>query len=127
MAKNSEKAIKKTTNKISRSADNSGTRSLDNKQYKARNPMDIEYVNETHVADFTKALDYDPIEGYDSSNAEHISAWTDALPVISTTEKQRKTLKRKLKEQEAATPKGISHSLMQYPLIVSFHLILFCS
>lgn len=126
MAKNSEKALKKTTNKIARSADNSGTRSLENKHYKAENPMDIEYVNETHVADFMKALDYDPIDGYDSSNTEHISAWTDALPVRSTssskttTKKQKKTSKRKLIEQEAAKPKGISHSLMQYPLIVSF-------
>jgi hypothetical protein len=126
MAKNSEKAVKKTTNKIVRSADDSGTRSLENKRYEAQNPMDIEYVNETHVADFMKALDYDPIDGYDSSNAEHISAWTDALPVRSTnattipiTKKQRKTSKRKLLEQEAAKPKGISHSLMQYPLIVS--------
>lgn len=126
--KNSEKAVKKTTNKITKTADDSGTRSLDNKQRKKQqNPMDIEYVNEMHVEDFVKALQYDPVNGPSTSDAEHISAWSDALPSrtsSSTTRsmnKSKKSSKRKLLEQEAANPKGISHSLMQYPLIVSFN------
>lgn len=126
MAKNAEKAIKKTTNKIARGADNYGTKRLDdNKHSKMENPLDVEYVNQVHVSDFMKALAYDPVKGVDTSNAEHISAWTDALPVRSTSsssssnKKQKKPSKRKLREQEAAKPKGISHSLLQYPLIVS--------
>lgn len=130
MVKNSEKAVKKTTNKIIKSADNSGTKCFEDKNYKIENPMDVEYVNEVHVSDFMKALAYDPVKGVDTSNAEHISAWTDALPVRSTssnTKNQNKPSKRKLREQEAAKPKGISHSLLQYPLIVSlFDLLLFC-
>jgi hypothetical protein len=123
MAKNSEKAVKKTTNKIVKSADNSGTKCLEDKNYKIENPLDEEYVNEVHVSDFMNALAYDPVKGVDTSNAEHISAWTDALPVrgtTSSTKNQKKPSKRKLREQEAAKPKGISHSLLQYPLIVSF-------
>lgn len=127
MARNAEKAVKKTTNKIARGADNHGTKRLDdNKHCKIENPLDVEYVNEIHVSDFMKALAYDPVKGVDTSNAEHISAWSDALPVRSTsssssssTKKQKKPSKRKLREQEAAKPKGISHSLLQYPLIVS--------
>jgi hypothetical protein len=128
--KNSEKAVKKTTNKITKTADDSGTRSLDTKEYrkKQQNPLDIEYVNEMHVEDFVKALQYDPVNGPSTSDAEYISAWSDALPSISnstrSTNKAKKSSKRKLQEQEAAKPKGISHSLMQYPLIVSFSLLL---
>lgn len=126
MAKNAEKAIKKTTNKIARGADNFGTKRLDDKNYKIENPLDVEYVNEVHVSDFMKALAYDPVKGVDTSNAEHIAAWTDALPVRSTSsssKNQTKPSKRKLREQEAAKPKGISHSLLQYPLIVSLRLM----
>ncbi|KAL0146125.1 acyl transferase/acyl hydrolase/lysophospholipase [Mucor lusitanicus] len=132
MAKNAEKAIKKTTNKIARGADNYGTKRLDdNKHSKMENPLDVEYVNQVHVSDFMKALAYDPVKGVDTSNAEHISAWTDALPVRSTSsssssnKKQKKPSKRKLREQEAAKPKGISHSLLQYPLIIIIGAIMF--
>ncbi|KAL9551229.1 hypothetical protein MBANPS3_004360 [Mucor bainieri] len=132
MARNAEKAIKKTTNKIARGADSYGTKRLDdNKHGKMENPLDVEYVNEVHVSDFMKALAYDPVKGVDTSNAEHISAWTDALPVRSTssstssTKKQKKSSKRKLREQEAAKPKGISHSLLQYPLIIIIGVIMF--
>ncbi|KAG2229866.1 acyl transferase/acyl hydrolase/lysophospholipase [Thamnidium elegans] len=135
--KNSDKAVKKTTNKIVSAADDSGTRSLNTQEYrKKKNPLDIEYVNETHVQDFLKALEYDPIkssnnESVDTSNAEHISAWTDALPVLSTSTPRsvkpmsKRSSKRKLIEQEAAKPKGISHSLLQYPLIFVISLIMF--
>ncbi|KAL7308885.1 hypothetical protein PS15m_011024 [Mucor circinelloides] len=128
MAKNAEKAIKKTTNKIARGADNFGTKRLDDKNYKIENPLDVEYVNEVHVSDFMKALAYDPVKGVDTSNAEHIAAWTDALPVRSTSsssKSQTKPSKRKLREQEAAKPKGISHSLLQYPLIIIISVIMF--
>ncbi|CEP17561.1 hypothetical protein [Parasitella parasitica] len=128
MVKNSEKAVRKTTNKIVNSADNSGTKCFEDKNYEIENPLDVEYVNEVHVTDFMKALAYDPVKGVDTSNAEHISAWTDALPVRSTsssTRSQKKPSKRKLREQEAAKPKGISHSLLQYPLILIIGLIMF--
>ncbi|KAI7900709.1 acyl transferase/acyl hydrolase/lysophospholipase [Cokeromyces recurvatus] len=108
MIKNSDKAIKKTTNKIINTADDSGTRSLDGQQ---NNDLYQEYVNETHVADFIKALSYDPIH-------EYISAWTDALPV------SKRTSKRKLKEQEAAKPKGISYLFLRYPFILFAYILL---
>lgn len=124
--KNADKAVKKTTNKIVNTADGSGTRCLETQEYhKNKNPLDVEYVNETHVQDFLKALEYDPINStIDTSNAEHISAWTDALPPINTPRSlkpspSKRSTKRKLVEQEAAKPKGISHSLLQYPLVVS--------
>lgn len=129
VSKNSDKAVKKTTNKISKGADDSGTRCLNNineiKQ-KKKNDLEIEFVNEMHVQDFKKALEYDPINMTPSNSTEHISAWTDALPSRSTstptTNKKSSSTKksrRKLAEQEAAKPIGVSHSLMQYPLIVS--------
>lgn len=72
------------------------------------NYLDRDYVNEVHVQDFIRALAYDPVSN------EHISAWTDALPTV----RNSKASKRKLREQEAANPKGVSHFLLQYPLIV---------
>lgn len=125
--KNSDKAVKKTTNTCVTTADDSGTRCLDNKEYsKHQNPLDIEYVNEMHVKDFTKALEYDPLNTSESNNPEHISAWTDALPAIPAISnstpikaKSKRSTRRKLAEQEAATPKGFTHALVQYPLIVS--------
>lgn len=132
-SKNSEKAVKKTTNKIEKTADDSGTRCLNQrKSTKKRSELDTEYVNETHVKDFLKALEYDPVNGNpltpSDTGAEHISAWTDALPSRSTssstsTKKSTKRSRRKLAEQEAAKPKGVSHVLMQYPLIVSLSLL----
>ncbi|PHZ11048.1 triacylglycerol lipase [Rhizopus microsporus ATCC 52813] len=53
-------------------------------------------------------------------DAEHISAWTDALPgrsVRQNVDKKLKKSKRRLKQQEAAKPNGISYSLLRYPLI----------
>lgn len=102
-------AIKKTTNAIENNTDQSGTKKLD----QPINYLDQDYVNEQHVQDFMNALAYDPIKN------EHISAWTDALPVRNS-----KVSKRKLKEQEAANPKGISHFLLQYPLIVKYSILL---
>jgi hypothetical protein len=124
VSRNSDKAVKKTTNKIAKAADDSGTRCLNNKK-KHISELDIEYVNELHVQDFLKALEYDPINVSPSTSTdnstEHISAWTDALPSRSTSSSLKTTKKsrRKLVEQEAAKPKGVSHSLMQYPLIVN--------
>ncbi|KAI8997698.1 acyl transferase/acyl hydrolase/lysophospholipase [Pilobolus umbonatus] len=94
------------------------------------NALDIEYVNETHVADFIEALNQDLINGTPDQtsvdNPEYISAWTDALPVRSAAIPARKSrrLRRKLKEQEAAKPKGISHSLLQWPLIIGIGMIM---
>ncbi|KAI9487025.1 MAG: acyl transferase/acyl hydrolase/lysophospholipase [Benjaminiella poitrasii] len=127
MVKNSEKAIKKTTNKIIGAADYSGTRPLEGskgQQYGQHiDPFHQGYVNETHVADFVKALSYDPMH----DDTEHISAWTDALPIRNTTKTTmtKKSSKRKLKEQEAAKPKGVSYLLLQYPLILIIGLIMF--
>ncbi|KAG1137057.1 hypothetical protein G6F36_016123 [Rhizopus arrhizus] len=83
MSQYSEKAIKKTTNKIIKTADDSGTKSLDDHKI----PKQQNYVNETHVSDFLKALAYDP-------TSEHISAWTDALPAVrqSTSKKSKKSI-----------------------------------
>lgn len=114
MAQNSEKAIKKTTNKIIKTADDSGTKSLDDHKI----PKQQNYVNETHVSDFLKALAYDP-------TSEHISAWTDALPAVrqSTSKKSKK----RLIQEEAAKPNGLSYSLLQYPLMVTCHTLPFLS
>ncbi|KAG1341726.1 hypothetical protein G6F62_004997 [Rhizopus arrhizus] len=104
MAQNSEKAIKKTTNKIIKTADDSGTKSLDDHKI----PKQKDYVNETHVSDFLKALAYDP-------TSEHISAWTDALPAVHQTISKKS--KKRLIPEEAAKPNGLSYSLLQYPLM----------
>ncbi|KAI8889655.1 patatin-domain-containing protein [Backusella circina FSU 941] len=129
MTKNSEQAVRKTTNKISQTADNKGTRSLDNKKKINTNPLDIEYVDETHVSDFAKALRFDPLDtNSDSFNvAEPISAWTDALPARSVGPKSVKLSRKsrkKLREQEAAKPKGLSYSILRYPLIMIIGFIL---
>jgi hypothetical protein len=115
MIKNSENAVKKTTNKIVTTADDSGTRCLDHET--DTSSLKSDYVNEMHVADFMNALAYDPM----SMDAEHISAWTDALPgrsVRQNVDKKLKKSKCRLKQQEAAKPNGISYSLLRYPLIV---------
>lgn len=118
--KNSDKAVKKTTNPCVSAADDSGTRCLDDKYNKHQNPLDVEYVNEIHVKDFTRALEYDPI----TTESEPISAWSDALPTRSLSTpikiKSKRSTRRKLAEQEAATPKGFTHTLVQYPLIVGY-------
>ncbi|KAI8346367.1 acyl transferase/acyl hydrolase/lysophospholipase [Choanephora cucurbitarum] len=120
MVKNSEEAVKKTTNKIVKTADDSGKRRLDPKPSSQQDSLEKEYVNEVHVQDFVKALRYDPNSGLpeeDGQYAEHISAWSDALPRSKSSQSLSKS-KKKLKEQESATPKGISHSLLRYPLII---------
>lgn len=112
MANSVNNAIKKTTNTIENDADKSGTKDLD---HDTTSYLDRDYVNERHVQDFMNALAYDPIKN------EHISAWTDALPARNpNSSKTSKSSKRKLREQEAANPKGISHFLLQYPLIVKY-------
>ncbi|KAI8975177.1 hypothetical protein BDF20DRAFT_877304 [Mycotypha africana] len=136
MTKNSSEAVKKTTNKSTKTADDTGTRSAirDNsittirehqqqqqqQQQQTIKQLDKEYVNETHVADFANALAHDP-------NHEHITAWTDALPAVRSTNDKKilKRSKRKLKEQEAAKPKGFTHSLLQFPLIGFIGFIIF--
>lgn len=94
-------AIEKTTNQIENEADNSGTKDLK----KGVRRLEGDYVNEQHVKDFMEAL-----VAYDGN--EYISTWTDSFPL-------KRPPKRKLKEQEAAKPKGISHLLLQYPLVVT--------
>ncbi|KAI8364060.1 acyl transferase/acyl hydrolase/lysophospholipase [Blakeslea trispora] len=103
-----------------KTADDTGKRRLEPKSSDQQDSLEAEYVNEVHVQDFIKALRYNPNCGLpeeDSHSAEHISAWSDALPRSKLNRKLSKS-KKKLKEQESATPKGISHSLLRYPLII---------
>lgn len=110
---NPEKAVKKTTNKIIDTADKSGTRCLNRKINP--DPLKTDYVNETHVSDFIKALAYDP-------TSEHISAWSEALPGRPNVRPEK--TKKRLIQQEAAKPSGISFSLFRYPLVVKIMSIL---
>jgi hypothetical protein len=91
-------AVKKTTNQLSETADSQGTRRVLKTE---TDSLEQEYVNQVHVDDFLKALRFDPL----------------VSDVILT---QSKKSKKKLREQEASKPKGISHTVLQYPLIVSY-------
>jgi hypothetical protein len=124
MTKNAEQAVRKTTNKISQTADNKGTRSFEDKKKGNTRPLDIEYVDEAHVSDFAKALRFDPLDANSEllNVVEPISAWSDALPARSVgpnSGKLSRKNRKKLREQEAAKPKGLSYSILRYPLIVS--------
>ncbi|KAI9260158.1 acyl transferase/acyl hydrolase/lysophospholipase [Sporodiniella umbellata] len=109
MVSNPEEALKKTTDKIVITADKSGTRRLDRKT--PSGPLKLDYVNETHVADFMNALDYDP-------TAETISARSDSFSGLASSRSEKSRSKKKLKKQEAAKPSGISFSILRYPLVL---------
>jgi hypothetical protein len=70
------------------------------------NEFELEYVNESHVEAFAKALSEDP----ELDQTEHIAAVTDFMPT-------RQKVKRK------TIPKGFqgySYHIIKYPLVVSF-------
>ncbi|KAG0173391.1 hypothetical protein DFQ28_010431 [Apophysomyces sp. BC1034] len=79
---------------------------------KHQSDFELEFVNEEHVADFMRALAYDPLSGSESS-AEHIAASSELIP------RQRKKKAKKKQEQETGAPKGISQTLLRYPLMLA--------
>ncbi|KAF7730945.1 hypothetical protein EC973_000991 [Apophysomyces ossiformis] len=77
---------------------------------KRKTDFDLDFVNEEHVADFVRALAYDPLNGSESGT-EHIAASSELLPA------QRKEKSKKRRTQETGAPKGISQTLLRYPLM----------
>ncbi|KAI8328819.1 acyl transferase/acyl hydrolase/lysophospholipase [Chlamydoabsidia padenii] len=82
----------------------------------------LEHVNQVHVNDFLKALACDPHTQPDSG-PEHISASSELLPPLRPSKRSIKSKKRK--QDEMGTPKGISHTLLKYPLIAFIGSIMF--
>lgn len=84
-------------------------RNYGRKNLRTTSEFNKNFVNEDHVADFVKALS-DDLDG-----AEHIAAQGELLPPTT-----KKTTRRKRRvEEDLGVPKGISYSLLRYPLIVS--------
>lgn len=72
--------------------------------------FDKVFISEEHVADFARALGQDSLSGSEGG-PEHISAASALAPPKR---------KRRAKEEDInGTPKGISYTLLRYPLIVS--------
>lgn len=66
----------------------------------------LEFVNQEHIKDLSRALARDPSSGSETG-AEHLST----------------TSRRKIKKEDTGTPRGISYSISRYPLIVRDNII----
>ncbi|ORX47228.1 patatin-domain-containing protein [Hesseltinella vesiculosa] len=78
----------------------------------------LDHVNHTHVQDFLHALSDDSHSQQDYP--EHISASSKLVPPLNS-----KKPKRNQHAEEKGTPKGISHTLFKYPLIMIIGTIMF--
>ncbi|KAI8086550.1 acyl transferase/acyl hydrolase/lysophospholipase [Halteromyces radiatus] len=83
----------------------------------------LEHVNQDHVADFLQALSQDPL-GQNDSGPEYISASSELVPPLRSI-KPRRDKKKKKKQDDIGTPKGISHTLLKYPFILVIGSIMF--
>ncbi|KAI8371450.1 acyl transferase/acyl hydrolase/lysophospholipase [Radiomyces spectabilis] len=84
--------------------------------------FELEHVNEEHVADFVRALAYDPLSGSEST-AEYISASSEFIPLRGTSEKKKKS-RRRTRDPDSK-PRGISYTLLQYPLMFGICAVIF--
>ncbi|KAI8575056.1 hypothetical protein K450DRAFT_263506 [Umbelopsis ramanniana AG] len=92
------------------------------------NEFELEWVKESDVEAFERALYYDPLKspsvlsiGADSGT-EQISALNDFAPVREKVSRKRKS-KKKVKT-DAGYPKGFSYTLLRYPLMAFIGLIM---
>ncbi|GBB83703.1 hypothetical protein RclHR1_01040008 [Rhizophagus clarus] len=82
-----------------------------NSQSIQSNEFELEYVNETHIETFFKALSEDP----ESDQTEHIAAVTDFMPI-----------RQRIKKKRPNEFEGYSYHIVRYPLIIIiFSIIIF--
>ncbi|RUS17453.1 lipase 5 [Endogone sp. FLAS-F59071] len=82
---------------------------------------DVDYINEEDMETFERALAEDPDR--DNGSAEHISAYTDFMPIRQKVLKRDE--KRKRKQQIDASADGFMYHLLRYPLMIMIGTIVF--
>ncbi|RUS33875.1 acyl transferase/acyl hydrolase/lysophospholipase, partial [Jimgerdemannia flammicorona] len=87
--------------------------------------FDVDYIDEDHLMAFANALAEDPER--ENSSAEHISAYTDFMPIRPKVHGrgENKTSKRQPRRAVEASADGITYHLLRYPLMIMIGTIVF--
>ena len=119
---------RKHTTRVSRDC-NESVSSMDSPAFSTKenrrhvnSEFDQEFINLEHIRDLARALTQDPYSGSEAGS-EHITARRSMVP-----SRKRKTKRDK---EAIGTPRGISYTLLRYPLMVrcfsSMIFFLFCT